>query len=309
MNDIVSTRTRFPFLLGEEADSLDGLLMFEEQLGLAWDDAVDARTKFAYNLHMILEHKLFLHRTESVTENIGVLDGAATLSALPIKGTVKCKDTLSGKKISVSMDADIARPKGSPEEIGITYQYHIYPKQKDYLAYLRTRLGIGTSTAKQDHRALRTAKYLGFTTLEQMAEVGISNLVTVSNGFKVDPETGEPLDIKVGELPEGKSAVEYGRFVAGELAAKQNELSSSDFFRERERLLNPGRVQVRIERRENGSRTWVCELYKDDMLHFWTGEVIIDTDDMGMSLIFENDRVRNLIPDEVMDYVVERLRL
>lgn len=302
--------TNYPLALPEEADNLEGFLLFQEQLGIAWDDAVDARARVAYHLHMILEYELFRHETESVKEDVTIVSGVGKLLSIPIsKGTIKSTDPL-GNEVTINMDGDIARPNGYDSGVlSVEYQYRKYPKQKDYLEHLRTKFGQGISTVKQDHRALRFANHLEFDSLEEMLEVGMPVLSAASNGFNVDPQSGEPFSLKSGELPEGQTAKGYARHVVDELASKQEELSPSDFFHERERLLRPGVPQVRVERKRDHSTWWVSEFYRDDTHDFQTGEIIVDVDENGMTITFGNSVSKNTLPDEVGDYVRKQLRI
>lgn len=58
------------FSLSPELDSEVGLRFFEEQVILAAEDWNDAKTRFAYHVHMILEHNLYRHALDDTGQPV-----------------------------------------------------------------------------------------------------------------------------------------------------------------------------------------------------------------------------------------------
>ncbi len=294
-----------PFKLPSELHNISGLKLFEEQLSIACDDMIDARTRAAYHLHMILENELFLYIVETAEEHLSPVRGAILLSHRPMKKTITCFD--DNGRIPFSMDGNLLRPnRDVVSEVTITYSYHTFPHQQDYLLDLSIRMGQGISTMKRNHSTLRMAKWLGYT-MKDIAEIGIGILVTVSSSFSSDRETGEPIALKRGSLPEGISVSEYAKKIIKELAEKQGVLSRGDFFIESSNLTSPGQPRIWIEKSKRAWRKWCFEKYEGEKYTFHSGLMRVSIQEAGAAIVFLNDDSLGKVPDEAMDYFIRKL--
>lgn len=304
------------FDLPKRMASLEGFRFFEQQLDIASGDIQDAETRFAYHLYMILEHQLYLQLVNEAEEVVRVVDRSATLSNLPIRGTVSLESE-EAEEMAVSLEYslrnNILRFHHSPPdglELTVRYSYNEYPFQKDYLDYLDQSLGKSVSTMKRNFGAMRMAtnpnNALGVASPGDVGSRGIALLAAVSERFRTDPETGEIFDIKKGELPDGYSAKEYAREVIDRLVEANGQLSKKDLYIEKERLLAPSVPRVWFTVESSGLRLWHWELYKLDKLSLARGEIAFEQNVETGELVIriKADEHSGEVPDEVLDYLV-----
>jgi hypothetical protein len=196
-------------------DSLNGLELFEEQVILASQDMGDARDRFAYHLHLILEHRLWRHRkTES---------------------------------------GDMA-----------------FTDQQEYLEYLSSRCLAAISTMKAYHGAIRLAKHLGYDTMETIGQIGLSIFMDMRDRLEIKRDTGEPLGLRYGKLPEGKELKSYLHEVIEQVSPDEKTVALRPYDRRRtlDQIMCVGvpRIEFDIPDMTNnpGYITWHVEMYEED---------------------------------------------